>query len=189
MINADDFVLAGFVVPRPWIPPYDDALLPESVMTVSECLTDLLPVEQDEGAAPWHSDLQSARATAREHDVRVIAVHLQSADRLRVLESWKDWAPGLVDPMSTSLGMSARHVGQQLGLEVVGLEDDWLHSWLCYGLHTQAKAELDIAPGPFGLLDDLEHARAVAAMANDARGTSDGTPLDVTWFPALLAEC
>jgi hypothetical protein len=64
MIGAQTYVLAGLVVGRPWKPSLDSrgSMLPATVLTVSECLTDLLEPDGDPSAAPWHMDLRGAMA-------------------------------------------------------------------------------------------------------------------------------
>jgi hypothetical protein len=63
-----------------------------------------------------------------------------------------------------------------------------LHTWLCYSLLGQAIDKLGVGVNDRGLLNSLREAQQVADMANRARGTREGTPEDVTWFPALITE-
>jgi hypothetical protein len=188
--SEDACVLAGFLAGSPCRPSLDAQLLPATVMTVSECLTDFLPSDQDPVTAPWHPDLASAQAAAQEsglEGVHVLAAHLPAVDRDSVLTLFQPWLP--FHPVPRNLIAMAAPAGEPRGFEVVGFEDGRLHSWLCYGLHDQAATELGIRPGPVGLLASLDEARAVAAMANDDRDTPTGTPLDVTWFTVRIAEC
>lgn len=70
------------------------------------------------------------------------------------------------------------------GFEVLGFEHGRFHSWLCYGLLEEAVDKLGIRADDHGLLATLLEARQVTGN----RGTHDGTPEDVTWFPALITE-
>ncbi|GAB2945548.1 hypothetical protein GCM10027280_38050 [Micromonospora polyrhachis] len=74
------------------------------------------------------------------------------------------------------------------GIEVLGFDTGRFHSWLCYSLLGQAIDKLGIRANDRGLLTTLLEAQQVTDMANSNRGTYDGTPEDVTWFPALITE-
>lgn len=187
MSSGEAFVLAGFVVASAWRPPRADPLLPAAVLTVSECLADFMPQDQDPLTAPWHLDLASAVAAAHAEAVHILAGQVATVDRDAVLARFQPWLP--FHPVPRNLTAMAAPVGEVRGFEVVGFEAGRLHSWLCYGLHEQAATELGIRPAGDGLLPGLAEARAVTAMANDDRGTPTGTPLDVTWFTLRIAEC
>ncbi len=164
---ADKYVLAGFVVGSVWTPPPDQVgTLPAAVMTVSKCLVDLLyATGRDTIPGPWFSAARDATAARDEADldgVRVIAVHVERSDR---------------------------DMGHPRGFEVVGFESGRLHSWLCYDLRKQTlEPDTGWELTELGLLKSDAQARAVATAANMNRGTDTGTPLEVTWFPVLLAE-
>lgn len=134
--STEKYVLAGFVVGWPWRPPLDDRLLPAAVMTVSECLSDFLPPDQDPLTAPWHVSLSSAAAAARQPEsdaVQILAAHVPAVDRDAVLALFHRRMPDRAHPVPLNLTAMAAPTGEPRGFEVVGFEAGRFHSWLCYG--------------------------------------------------------
>ncbi|MET8282052.1 hypothetical protein [Micromonospora sp. NPDC005174] len=202
MTDAENCVLAGFVAGFCWTPGREGwtADLPSAVPTVSDCLADFLPADQDIEPwqqslfAPWHRTLRQAANAVRHAPADPRTVHVLSmsvptavvAELMTVIEEWIDDLPhpvrmNLVHPTAVPPGTTR-------GFEVLGFIDGRFHSWLCYRLDTQASTKLGIRPGSAALLTTLDDAQRVADMVNDNRGNHDGTPLDVTWFPALITE-
>ncbi|MFG3556639.1 hypothetical protein ACGGAQ_19880 [Micromonospora sp. NPDC047557] len=202
MTGAESYVLAGFVAGFRWMPGRKDwsADLPRAVPTVSDCLADFLPADQDIEPwqqplfAPWHRSLRQAANAVRHAPPDPRTVHVLSmsvpttavAELMTVLEEWIDDLP---HPIRMNLTQpTAAPLGTTHGFEVLGFIGGRFHSWLCYRLDTQALAKLGIRPGSAALLTTLDDAQRVADMANNNRGAHDGTPLDIIWFPALITE-
>jgi hypothetical protein len=70
-----------------------------------------------------------------------------------------------------------------LGYEVLGLDFDTFHSWLCNNLERHAAKELGITPDERGFLTMLEDAERVARWAND-----DAPAEPVLWEPWLVVR-
>lgn len=197
MDGNDAFVLAGLVVGGLWTPPMRlrGSVLPAAVVTVSECLTDAVGPVQGGYGVPWFGDRRTASAAAARasvgvDDLRLLAVHALVADLDAVVALVDGWSSDVSDPVRGNLAAKAEPVGEPRGFEVVGFEATRVHSWLCYGLHERAIAVgHDLRLTRLGLLTSRERAQAVAAMANADRNTSQGTPLDVMWYPVLVTEC
>ncbi|MFC8301610.1 hypothetical protein [Micromonospora orduensis] len=202
MTDVGSYVLAGFVAGFRWMPAREGwtADLPHAVPTVSDCLADFLPADQDIEPwqqplfAPWHRSLRQA-ATAVRHapsgprTAHVLSMSVPTTEATGLTTVVEEWIGDLPHPIRMNLTHpSAAPPGAIHGFEVLGFIDGRFHSWLCYRLDTQALAKLGIRPGDAALLTTLDDAQRVADMANDNRGTHDGTPLDTTWFPALITE-
>ncbi len=74
--------------------------------------------------------------------------------------------------------------GEIMGYEVLGLETDLMHSWMChseFGMETVER--LGISVGAHGLLTSESDAAAVARAYNEGPGTEP-----VWWAPWLLAR-
>ncbi|MCX5064990.1 hypothetical protein OOJ91_03755 [Micromonospora lupini] len=197
------YVLAGFVAGFRWTPASEDwtADLPRAVPTVSDCLTDFLPADQDIEPwqqplfAPWHRSLHQA-ATAVRHappeprTAHVLSMSVPATGATGLATLIEEWIGDLPHPIRMNLARpTAAPPGTVHGFEVLGFDIGLrLHSWLCYRLDTQALAKLGIRPGDSALLTTLDDAQRVADMANDNHGTHDGTPEDITWIPALITE-
>ncbi|XVV15900.1 hypothetical protein ACQP2X_16580 [Actinoplanes sp. CA-131856] len=167
------YVLAAFAVAKRWVPPSQPRA---EVVTVSDCLAELLPFGDDPLIAPWHPIQPDVTPTAG-HVLAVSVPASQAGDVAGMVEGWIGDYP---HPMLVNLARGTPPpAGRTLGFEVLGFEAGRFHSWLCYGLREQATNE-------YGLLTSLAAARQVADRANSARGTVDGTPEEVTWFPARI---
>ncbi|WP_412538720.1 hypothetical protein R8Z50_23050 [Longispora sp. K20-0274] len=186
MTSDDGFVLAGFVAAPRWLPPDAPwtALLPPSVVTVSDCLTDFVPADDDPLTAPWHFELATALAAGRETGARALSMNLAAPEAEVFLTASGGWGPEEFHPLWRRLTQPvAAPTGAVLGFEVVGFEAGRLHSWLCNSLQRAARDSLGIAVNQVGLLETLEQARAVAAMANRDPGTEE-----VDWVAARIVE-
>ncbi|XVU28758.1 hypothetical protein ACQPZJ_17385 [Actinoplanes sp. CA-054009] len=180
------YVLAAYVAGSPWSPPAQPWTedLPPEVVTVSDCLTELLPFGDDPLITPWHLTLADASSTARSSPAaQVLAVSVPAADADALAGMVEDWIGDYPHPLPVNL---ARRIpapaGRPLGFEVLGFDAGRFHSWLCYGLRDQATS------AQTGLLTSPAAAKRVAESANRARGTADGTPEDITWFPARITQ-
>jgi hypothetical protein len=186
MISDDGFILAGFVAAPRWLPPEAPwtALLPPSVATVSDCLTDFVPADDDPLTAPWHLDLASAPAASRGTGTHALSMNLAAPETEMFLETFGGWGAADFHPLWRRLTHPVTApTGVGLGFEVVGFESGQLHSWLCNSLQRDAQDNLGVIINQLGLLDTLDQARAVAAMAN-----RDTSLEDVDWVAVRIIE-
>ena len=60
------YILAAFVAAHPWVPPAEEwaQRMPSSVVTVSDCLANFEPADQDPLTAPWLVSLDDGRTIA-----------------------------------------------------------------------------------------------------------------------------
>jgi hypothetical protein len=189
-------VLAGYVAGYRWRPPAQGwtRRLPTAVVSVSDCLTDFLPEDQDPLIAPWHTVLQGAvnastTAPAGAETAHVLAASVPASAVPATKAMIENWIGDYPHPIRINLAKPApTPPGTIHGFEVLGFEHGRFHSWLCYGLLDQAIGTLGIHANDNGLLATLLEAQQVTDMANTNRGAHDGTPEDVTWFPALITE-
>jgi hypothetical protein len=200
--RTGSYTLAGFVAGFRWMPPLPDLTtgLPRVVPTVSDCLADFLPAAHDLEPwqqplfEPWHRSLQQAANAVRHappgpRTAHVLSMSVAAAAATELSAMIEQWIGGLPHPIRMNLAEpAAAPPGTVHGFEVVGFDTGRFHSWLCYRLDAQALGKLGIRPGNAALLTTLDDAQRVADMANDNHGTHDGTPEDVTWFPALITE-
>ncbi|MGY0234196.1 hypothetical protein [Longispora urticae] len=180
------FVLAGFVAAPRWLPPDDSwtALLPRSLVTASDCLTDFVPADDDPLTDPWHFDLATALAAGREPGTHALSMNLAASEaegvpcsiqRLGSREVHLLWRRP-TQPVTAP-------AGEVLGFEAVGFEAGRLHTWLCSSPQDDARDNLGITVNRLRLLDTLAQARAVAVMANRDPGTEE-----VDWVAARVIE-
>ncbi|MFI5836233.1 hypothetical protein ACIA5A_21415 [Micromonospora sp. NPDC051300] len=202
MTHAERYTLAGFVAGFRWTSgaPSRPSDPPRGVPTVSDCLADLLPADQDVEPwqqplfQPWHRSLRQAadavrHAPADARVAHVLSMSVAATEAAELATEMEGWIGDLAHPVRTNLARpAAAPPGTIHGFEVLGFDTGRFHSWRCYGLDEQALDRLDIRPGNAGLLTTLDDARRVTDMANNDRGSRHGTPLDVTWFAALIAE-
>lgn len=202
MTCTETYVLAGFVAGFRWMPPGQDWAtdLPRLVPTVSDCLADFLSTDQDFEPwqqplfEPWHRSLEHAATAVRQappnsHTAHVLSMSVAATWVTELATMIEKWIDDLPHPIRMNLAQpTAAPPGTIHGFEVLGFEAGRLHSWLCYRLDTQALDKLKIRPGNAGLLTTFSDALRVADLANSNRGTHDGTPEEVTWFPSLITE-
>ncbi|MFG3643001.1 hypothetical protein ACGF3C_22330 [Micromonospora sp. NPDC047762] len=202
MTRTESWILAGFVAGFPWNPAEQDwtADLPRAVPTVSDCLADLFPAERgiepwlQPLIEPWYRSLQQAADAVRHRPSDSRTAHVLSTSvtvtvATELAAMVEMWIGDLPHPIRTNLAQPvAAPPGRTLGFEVLGFDTGRFHSWLCYRLDTQARDKLGIRTGDAALLTSLDDAQRVADMANNNHGTHDGTPEDVSWFPALITE-
>ncbi|MGC4749185.1 hypothetical protein ACLQ28_26540 [Micromonospora sp. DT201] len=202
MTRTESYTLAGFVAGFRWIPAGQDwtADLPRVVPTVSDCLADFLPADRDIEPwqqplfEPWHRSFRHAanavgHAPSDSRTAHVLSMSVVATVATELATMIEKWIGDLPHPIRMNLAQPvATPPGTILGFEVLGFGTGRFHSWLCYRLDTQTPDKLGIRPGSAALLTTLDDAQRVADLANDNRGTHDGTPEDVTWFPALITE-
>ncbi|GHJ47699.1 hypothetical protein Cs7R123_50410 [Catellatospora sp. TT07R-123] len=186
-------MLVGYVAAFRWKPPAAEWTrhLPAEVVSVSECLTDFLPQDQEPFYAPWHQTWQEAAEAAGQAlpeagKAHVLGMSVPESGAAELTVRTERWTG---HPIQVNLAQpSSPPPGTDHGFEVLGFEHGRFHSWLCYSLHHQAFDRFGIRPNDRGLLATLAEARQVAEFANINRDMPDGTPLDVHWLPALVTE-
>ncbi|MFF5076422.1 hypothetical protein ACFY36_05180 [Actinoplanes sp. NPDC000266] len=119
-------ILAAFAVGQRWSPPaarWAEGLPPE-VVTVSDCLADLLPFGDDPLIAPWHLTLADALSTARSSPAaHVLAVSVQPSDADDLARMVEDWIGDYPHPILLNLARrTPPPPGPAFGFEVLGFE-------------------------------------------------------------------
>ena len=94
----------------------------------------------------------------------------------------REGEPGLYTRLRRGEPLDA--AGTPVGWELLGLEHGGeFHSWLCNSLQDALAAATGAKPGPFGLLETEEDARALDALIANGLGAEP-----VPWFPALISR-
>jgi hypothetical protein len=183
-------ILAAFVAAHRWIPPSEEwtRAMPSRVVTVSDCLAGFEPAGQDPLTAPWLLSLDDAVDAAGDTTALPLAMSVPAATAAADLAAMiEKWIGDVAHPISINLARAMPPPGgSNIGFEVLGFDAGRCHSWLCYGLIDTAVRELAIRPNEHGQLATLADAVRLTDLANRDRGTPTGTPLDVTWFPAII---
>lgn len=188
-MDSDTLVLGGYLqVPRAVRKWWQSArLLPQRIITVSECLTE---VEHGPEFSAWHRN----PATAATFAGRPVAIGFAAADVAalvteitRDLEVTRGDAPECLALLVARSPMPPR--ARLRGFEVIGLEFGMagVHSWLCHSYEIEVAAALGIRPNRWGLLDNHEQAHLVLAWMMDR--PDDQAPEPVFWTVAAIAEC
>lgn len=181
-------------------------MLPERILSVSECIVDIIPEPGERFAEPYNAfDIEEIgwpnvfystpdawefiRRSLPEADDLVIlgiGLHLTLVDAYLTEEqppAGAKGASGVYEAISRGKGLDPG--GENLGFEVLGLECGGSpHSWLCNGLEMDAWRELGIRPNERGFLGTLDEAQRCAQYAN--RPESGAEP--VFWLPWLIVR-
>jgi hypothetical protein len=210
-VTRNPHLAYGYVAARPFAPTawFEDARLPERVVTVSHHLTAV-------GPGPWaqawveRSDTDRRRA-AEELGVAPASLpelHLWMADAMERGDwRWPRWfttsrsaaafverfcaaddvrvvGVGPPEPLTSELGLDRPldPGGEVLGHEILGVDHGELCSWHCNNLAPLVRRELGIRVNGHGLIDDAGQAAAAAELV--ARPEVGAEP--VRWFPAVL---
>ncbi|GGN44152.1 hypothetical protein GCM10010109_77040 [Actinoplanes campanulatus] len=121
--------------------------------------------------------------------VHTLAMSVPASDADGLLTLMRQSIGDYPHPILTNLALGAPPpAGQALGFEVLGFDEGWFHTWLCYTLHEEAATRFGVFPNERGLLNTLAEARLVSDMANEGRGTVGGFAEEYTWFPALVTQ-
>ncbi|MFO0660496.1 MAG: hypothetical protein U0165_11785 [Polyangiaceae bacterium] len=150
-----------------------------------------MTVAFDAGDIGWPNVLQSFDIAAdlflrlpleREWRLLGLGLHVDDVEDFMGTTGWTgSTPPGIVKALREETPI--RMGGVALGFEVLGMENAWLHSWLCNGLESDAASRLAVRPNASGLIATLEDARRAARMFNDERlGES------VHWMPWLVVD-
>ncbi|MQA08582.1 MAG: hypothetical protein GEU98_08505 [Pseudonocardiaceae bacterium] len=189
-MNEHRLLLGGYVTaPRAARQDWQDAeILPEQLITVSECLTG-----GDHGPEflAWH--------TGRVGDGPLLAVGFHPDDVIEfIAEVTADFAganggelpdgerPECLELLASGTPMPAE--ARLRGFEVIGVEYalSSLHSWLCHGYEGDVAEALDIRPNDCGLHDT--HQQAIAVLDWIEALPADRAPEPVYWTVAAVAD-
>jgi hypothetical protein len=192
---ATDHLLAGHLVAsravrQDW---QDVGLLSADVVSMSECIVDLVSADRD-GWDDWFADpasAEQARTHAGRSGLHVLAVGIAVPDVPALL---KDMARGGYDQEAGGLrGRLARREflpgirsGEVLGFELVGFDTGSWHTWTCLGgLVKDVRQATSVRPERWGLIPDEQEARRAAAWLT---ASELGDPKVLFWVPALLVD-
>jgi hypothetical protein len=188
------YALAGYrVAPRADRQDWQDAALPSTgLVSLSDCLVDLMPVDPS-GWDTWFAsphEAEIAHDQAGKPGLGVLAVGFATADVPGLLA---DIADGGWDTAAGSLPERlARNErfphasGQRLGFELVGFDSGRWHTWTCLGgLVADVHQAIGVQPGQWGLIQDEQDAHRAAQWLTDS---GLGDPKVFLWAAALLAD-
>jgi hypothetical protein len=184
-MNGDQLIVAGYVlaVPTPR-PPGQEYVLPETFLTVSDCLMSDLPRPE---FWDWYVDRQEA-----ERARMCRASHAETVTVAMTLEDALNFMPeqgGAEQPYFDLLRAQSRLPAgaSTLGYELVGAE--WsldFHSWHCHGYAAEAFDELRVELNEFGLINTYEQAtRVLTWMLGQP---PENQPAPVKWIVVALAR-
>jgi len=186
VVNSDRLIVAGYVlvVPAPRPPGQEYAVLPETFLTISDCLMSDLPRPE---FWDWYVDRQEA-----EHERMSRAPHAETVTVAMSLEDALDfmWQQGGAEqPYFDLLRTQSRLPAGSavLGYELVGAE--WtldFHSWHCHGYAAEAFDELRVQLNEFGLIDAYEQATRVLTWM--LRQPPENQPAPVEWTVVAIAR-
>jgi hypothetical protein len=141
------YTVAAFVAGHRWVPPAQEwtQRMPPSVVTVSDCLADFEPPDQDPLTAPWHASLEDARGAAGFTTAQPLAMSVPSPTAQDLAMLVEQWIGDVPHPILVNLASALPPpTGTALGFEVLGFESGRFHTWLCYGLIDNAVQNLAI---------------------------------------------
>ncbi|SEQ69717.1 hypothetical protein SAMN05216188_104352 [Lentzea xinjiangensis] len=188
-------LLAGYlVVARDVRADWQDVgLRGADVISMSECVVDLVPANRD-GWDDWFDDPVSAersRAHADRSGLHVLAVGIAATDAPALLREMADAgygpdAGGVAGRLARREAFPDVRSGRVLGFEPVGFDTGGWHTWTCLGgLVAEVRQATGVRPGSWGLIQDEQEARRAAEWLT-ASGLGD--PKVFSWVPALLVD-
>lgn len=185
-MNSVELIVAGYVLlvptPRPASQGY--AVLPETFLTISDCLMADLPRPE---FWDWYVDRQEAERDrmSRAPHAETITVAMAPGDALNLMQEHGGTEQPYFDLLRTQSRLPAE--SQILGYEVVGA--DWaldFHSWHCHGYAAEAVEGLRVQLNEVGMLDSYhEAARVLTWMLS--RPVED-QPAPVDWMVVAIAR-
>lgn len=186
------YVLAGYrVATRPDRRDWQDPGLPAtSLVSLSDCVADLVPTEPDarDGWFGTVDEAEAALARADESGHHVLAVGFAAADVPALLTEIADGGGGTA-AVGVSQALARRepfpHGEPRLGFELVGFGHRW-HTWTCLGgLVADVRRATGVRPGRWGLVQDEPDAHRAAQWLTRS---GNGVPKVYFWTAALLAD-
>lgn len=174
-------IVAGYVLVRRASPPPGMSSVPESIITISDCIMDDLPRPE---FWDWFQDAEeAARAESVTPDCAIVAVALEPSEAMDLIQE----AGGADRPWFALLRANLPATGTLLGYELVGAEDTLdFHSWHCHGYADDLLAAEGIHVNDSGLISTLSEARR--ALQWMVSLPEDEEPEPVPWFVVALFD-
>lgn len=174
-------IVAGYALVRPAAAPPGMISVPQTIVSISDCIIDDLPHPE---FWDWFQDLaDAARAQSVTPDSAVVAVALEPADADALIRDMG----GPQQPWFALLQRKVPATGTLLGYELVGAEDDFdVHSWHCHGYADDLLAAEGIRVNGLGLLPTLDEARAALRWMTSL--PDEESPEPVPWFVVALVD-
>ncbi len=154
-VSTPELIVAGYVLVRPTPSPSHLESVPDTILTVSDCIMETLPHPEFWDWYTSCADAVEARA-GTPSDTLVVAVLMTVPDAQELIE--ETGGPGM--PFHDLLRAQEPAECALLGYEPVGAE--WtldFHSWHCYGVADELKASLGVGVNEHGLIESYADAR------------------------------
>lgn len=179
-VSDGGLVLAGYVLTVPADAPPAMATVPQSILTISDCIMRDTPRPEFWDWFQTFDEAALARAQlAPDTDVTPVALRPDDAGTL-----FDEMGGSNLEYFET-LRKSIPFTEEVLGYEVVGAEYTFdFHSWHCHGYADRVSEMLGIRVNDLGLLSTYSSAAAVLTWMLD-RPLSEA-PEDVTWLVVAL---
>ncbi|TDD55425.1 hypothetical protein E1263_26095 [Kribbella antibiotica] len=185
-MNSVELILAGYVlvVPTPRPPSQEYAVLPETFLTISDCLMADLPRPE---FWDWYVDRQEAEREriSRAPHAETVTVAIASDDAVSFMQE----NGGAEQPYFDLLRTESRLPVESpiLGYEVVGAEGALdFHSWHCHGYAAEAFDELRVQLNELGLIGTYQEAARVLAWMLGQPPENQPAPVD--WMVVAIAK-
>jgi hypothetical protein len=186
VVNSDQLIVAGYVLvaptPRPNGQEYEP--LPETFLTISDCLMSDLPRPE---FWDWFVDRQEAEHArmTRAPQAETLTVAMTLEDGLKFMREQGGPEQPYFDLLRAQLRLPAG--AAMLGYELVGAEPTLdFHSWHCHGCAAAAFDELRVELNEFGLIDTYEQGtRVLTWMLGQP---PENQPAPVEWMVVALVR-
>lgn len=174
-------IVAGYALVRRAAAPPGMTSVPQTVVTLSDCIMDDLPHPEH---WDWFQDpADAARAQSVTPNSAVVAVALEPADADEMIKEMG----GPQQPWFALLQGKVPATGKLLGYELIGVEDVFdVHSWHCHGYADELLAAEGIKVNGLGLLPTLDEARAALRWMTSL--PDEEAPEPVPWFVVSLID-
>lgn len=182
-------LLAGYLVlSRTAWEDWQDAALPSGpLISMSGCVTDMVPAMRD-GWDDWFDDPVSAGRARTREELRVLAVGFAAADAPALLQDMGVLPEhgGVAARLARGEVFPAEHSSPVRGFELVGHDHGTWHTWTCLGgLVTDVGQATGVRPGAWGLIEDEQQARRAAEWLTES---GLGDPKVDLWAAALVVD-
>lgn len=178
-----ELIVAGYVLLRPAPCPPGLESVPDTILTISDCIMDTLP--HPEFWDWYQSQAEAEAAQASAPDTRAVAVVMAKADAPEFI----DETGGTAMPFHALLQTQTPAEGALLGYELVGAEATLdSHSWHCYGVADQLKLSLGVGVNDHGLIDNFADARRALGWMLELPAEEAVAPVPWTVVGLVVAE-
>ena len=174
-------IVAGYALVRRAAAPLGMSSVPQTIVTISDCIMDELPHPE---YWDWFQDpADAARAQSVTPDSAVVAIALEPCDANEMIKEMG----GPQQPWFALLQGRVPATGTLLGYELVGAEENFdVHSWHCHGYADDLLAAEGIRVNDLGLLPTLDEARAALRWMTSL--PDEEAPEPVPWFVVALLD-